>query len=120
MANHAELDAELNKMILSGQVMDAFEKFYADDVVMQENLNPEIKGKEACRAHEVEFFSKVETFHGANLVGAAAAGDNAYSEWTYDVTFKGAPRITMTQIAARKWKNCKVAHERFYYDGSHS
>jgi len=119
MANHAELDAQLNQMILSGQVMDAFEKFYADDVVMQENLNPEIKGKEACRAHEMEFFSKVETFHGASLLGAAASGDNAYSEWVYDVTFKGAPRTKMTQVAARKWKDGKVAHERFYYDGGH-
>jgi ketosteroid isomerase-like protein len=119
MANHEALDAELNQMILSGQVMDAFEKFYAEDVVMQENLNPEIKGKAACREHENEFFSKVEAFHGATLIGAAAKGDNAYSEWEYDVTFKGAPRVKMTQVAARKWKDGKVSHERFYYDGGH-
>ena len=119
MANHETLEAELNQMILGGQVMDAFEKFYADDVVMQENLNPEMKGKEACRAHEIEFFSKVEAFHGASLVGAAAKNDNGYSEWVYDITFKGAPRTKMTQVAARKWKDGKVAHERFYYDGSH-
>jgi len=119
MANHEALDTELNQMILSGQVMDAFEKFYAEDVVMQENLNPEITGKEACRAHEMEFFSKVEAFHGAELVGAAAKGDNGYSEWVYDITFKGAPRTKMTQVAARKWKDGKVAHERFYYDGGH-
>jgi ketosteroid isomerase-like protein len=119
MANHEQLDAELNGMILSGQVMDAFEKFYADDVVMQENLNPEIVGKEACRQHELEFFSKVEAFHGAQMLGSAAKGDVSYSEWIYDVTFKGAPRTQMTQIAARRWKDGKLVRERFYYDGGH-
>jgi ketosteroid isomerase-like protein len=116
MANH---DTELNQMILSGQVMDAFEKFYAEDVVMQENLGDEIKGKPACRQHEVDFFSKVEAFHGAEMLGAASNGDTSYSEWVYDVTFKGAPRVKLTQIAARRWKDGQVVHERFYYDGGH-
>ena len=119
MANHVELDAQLNQMILSGQVMDAFEKFYAEDVVMQENLNPEIQGKAACRAHEMEFFSKVQEFHGAKLLGEAASGDTSFSEWVYDITFKGAPRTQMTQVAARRWKDGQVVRERFYYDGGH-
>ena len=32
-----ELDKQLNDDVLSGKVMEAFEKYYADDVVMQEN-----------------------------------------------------------------------------------
>ena len=28
---------QLNQMILEGKILDAFEKFYADDVVMQDN-----------------------------------------------------------------------------------
>jgi hypothetical protein len=31
---------ELNQMILEGKILDAFEKFYADDVVMQDNDYP--------------------------------------------------------------------------------
>ena len=31
------LDDQLNQQVLSGGALDAFEKFYADDIVMQEN-----------------------------------------------------------------------------------
>ena len=36
---------ELNQMILGGDIMGAFEKFYADDVVMQDNETPAREGK---------------------------------------------------------------------------
>jgi len=40
---------EMNDMILAGQIMEAFEKFYADDVVMQENSDEPRVGKEVNR-----------------------------------------------------------------------
>ena len=33
----AALDQALNEAILSGKALEAFERYYADDVVMQEN-----------------------------------------------------------------------------------
>ena len=36
--------SSINDMILQGKAMEAFEEYYHDDVVMQENENPE-KGK---------------------------------------------------------------------------
>ena len=41
--NLKEKIEDLNKMILSGQNMEAFEKYYHNDVVMQENSNPRHK-----------------------------------------------------------------------------
>jgi hypothetical protein len=35
MSDVVTLEHELNQMILSGKAMEAFEKFYADDVIMQ-------------------------------------------------------------------------------------
>lgn len=117
MADHAALDAQLNAMILSGKVMEAFEQFYADDVVMQENTEPACAGKPANRERELAFFAKVEQFHGARMPASAFSGDVGFSEWEYDLTFKGAPRMTMSQVCVRRWKNGKVAHERFYHSG---
>ena len=31
---------QLNQMILEGKILEAFDKFYADDVVMQDNNYP--------------------------------------------------------------------------------
>jgi len=113
------LESTLNQMILSGKVMDAFEQFYSDDVVMQENTAPPTAGKDANRLREQEFFGKVEQFHGVKLLAAAENGDVGFSEWEYDITFKGAPRNTMSQVAVRRWKDGKVVHERFYYGDAH-
>ncbi|MEM9072770.1 MAG: nuclear transport factor 2 family protein [Myxococcota bacterium] len=109
-------ESELNAMILKGQGMEAFEKFYADNVVMQENRQDPRKGKDACRTYEQEFFGAVAEFHGAELHHSAVDGDRSYSEWTFDVTFKDGKRMTNTQIAARTWKDGRVVFERFFYE----
>lgn len=111
------LDRELNKAILGGDILNAFEKFYATDVIMQENDSEPFVGKDVNRKREQDFVNSVEQFHGAKLLGEAVNGDLSYSEWEYDVTFKGGKRTKMQQVAARHWKNGQVATERFYYKG---
>jgi ketosteroid isomerase-like protein len=109
------LDHELNQQILAGDIMGAFERFYADDVVMQENSETPRVGKEANRKAELAFLDSVEQFHGARLLGGAVEGDRSFSEWEIDVTYKGAGRFVLTQAAARTWRDGKVVYERFYY-----
>ncbi len=116
MSDIATLDKELNEMVLNGKAMEAFEKFYAADVVMQENSNEPVSGKDANRKREEEFFASLEDFHGAGVVGTATNGDRSYSEWWMDVTFKGAGRVKMEQVSVRVWRDGLVASERFYYN----
>ncbi|MGA9719665.1 MAG: SnoaL-like domain-containing protein [Acidobacteriaceae bacterium] len=111
-----QLDKQLNDDVLSGKIMEAFEKYYADDVVMQENSEEPRKGKEANRKAEEEFMASVEAFNGASVKASAVNGDVTFSEWEMDITFKGGHRVKMNQVAVRKWKNGKIAHERFFYN----
>lgn len=115
-ATIAELDGQLNQVILEGRVMDAFEQFYADDVVMQENTEAPTAGKAANRERELAFLAAVETFHGVTLLAAATEGEVSFGEWVLDVTFKGAERSPMHQVSVRRWRNGEVASERFYYN----
>ena len=115
MADTATLNRQLDKMILEGKALEAFEQFYADDVVMQENTDEPFRGKDVNRKREEEFFASVEDFHGAKLLGSAVADQKAFSEWEWDVTLKDVGRVKMTQVAARTWENGKVTFERFYY-----
>ncbi len=106
---------EIQTLVLEGKAMDAFEKYYADDVVMQENENPATVGKDANRQRELDFFSKLVEFRGAR-VKQVAFGDNVIiSEWFLDYTHHDWGKRTYDQVSVQQWKDGKVVHERFYY-----
>ena len=119
MSDWKQLDEELDQAILTGKALDAFEKFYADDVVMIEGTGEKFEGKDVNRKREQDFFGSVEEFHGAS-VGAKGYGNHAsLAEWVFDLTFKGGNRVKMEQAVVRNWKDNKVVRERFYYHGTH-
>jgi ketosteroid isomerase-like protein len=115
MSNIAELEKKLNDAVLSGKALEAFEELYADDIVMQENLEPEYRGKDFNRKREQEFFASVEAWHDGRVLASAVHGDVSFSEWIMDITLKGVGRVTMAQVAVRRWKDGKIVHERFYH-----
>ena len=114
----ATLDRKLNQAILAGDILNAFETYYAEDVVMHENDSQPFTGKSVNRKREEDFVNSIQDFHGARLLGEAVNGDTSYSEWEYDLTFKNGLRVKLQQVAARRWKNGQVSHERFYYKAS--
>jgi len=116
MSTIASLDKDVNYKILSGKAMEAFEQYYADDVVMQENSDKPFEGKDVNRKREIEFFSSIKEFHGAKLLASAVADDTSFGQWWMDVTMKNGSRVTMDQVAVRKWKDGKIVHERFFYN----
>ena len=108
------LNSDLDGLILEGKLLEAFDTYYADDVVMQEGKSSPRKGKPANREYEEQFVASIAEFHGAELHASAVSGNTSYSEWTFDFTPKGGERVTMTQVAARTWRDGKVVVERFY------
>lgn len=114
--NTQELDQALNQQILSGDIMGAYEKYYAEGVVMQENSAEPTVGKGPNRERELEFVNSIQEFHGAAVVSWAIHGNISFSEWEMDVTFKGGFRVKMAQVAVRTWENGLVVRERFYYN----
>lgn len=116
MSDIAKLDHQLNELILGGKALDGFERFYAEDCVMQENGEPPTVGKDANRRREQEFFDSLSEFHGAEVRGTGAGDGVTFSEWLFDVSFKDGPRKKLEQTAVRRWKDGKIVHERFYYN----
>ena len=101
-------------MLLGGEPLAAFEAFYAEDVVMQENSDPPVAGKAANREREQELLGNLAAFEAEHLGGAV--GDNlTYSEWIYTFTFRNGSRQRLHEVSARRWRDGKVIHERFYF-----
>ena len=106
---------DLNRMVLEGQLLDAFEKYYADDVVMQENELPPTIGKAANRAREIEFMANLTEFRGAEVKAITVGDGVTMVEWFYDYTHKEWGARTYHQVSVQRWENGRIVHERFYY-----
>ncbi len=105
----------INDMILQGQALEAFDQFYHDDVVMQENDNPQVVGKAVNRKREEEFFSAITEFRGAKPLNVAVGENTTMVEWHFDYTHKDWGERNYTQIALQEWKDDKIIKEKFYY-----
>ena len=107
---------ELNQMILEGKILDAFDKFYADEVVMQDNDYPQKVGKEICRQAEEVFVNGLTEFRGAKVINTIVSEGIVAVEWWFDYTHKDFGVRNYTQIAVQRWKNGQIVEEKFYYN----
>lgn len=118
MSNQSDLlalDNELNEMIIAGNALAALDKFYADDVSMQENDKAPTVGLEANRQRENDFFSSLTEFRGAKVLANGVGGNTSFSNWFMDFTHKDFGDRTFTQVSVRTWEDGKIVKEVFYY-----
>lgn len=109
---------DLNNMILQGQILEAFDKYYADDVVMQDNETDPRVGKPANREYEEQFVNALQEFHGAEIKNVAINEDEGTSmvEWFMDMSFKNGHREKRNQVAIQQWKDGQIVNEHFIYN----
>jgi len=106
---------DLNEKILSGAALDAFERYYADGVVMHEGNEQSFEGKAENRDREKDFFSKVEKLNTLELRAVAYGDGVTISEWHYDFVHTDWGHQRFDQIAVRRWSNDgQVVEECFY------
>ncbi|MGQ0555132.1 MAG: SnoaL-like domain-containing protein [Nitrospiraceae bacterium] len=107
---------DLFDYIRQGKIIDAMSEFYDKDTVMQDNASPPTKGLAANIEREKQFLSGVKEWKGFNVT-ASGVGDNmTFYESTMDFIATNGQPVHLEQVAVSKWKNGKIAHERFYYD----
>jgi hypothetical protein len=105
---------DLNRLILEGKIMEAFETYYADDLIMQEGAEEPIVGKDANREREEAFVGGLEELRAAELKAVAVGADVTMCEWHFDYTHSEWGDATYDQVAVQRWENGKIVHERFY------
>lgn len=86
MSKLLEKITDLNDLILQGKAMEAFEKYYDDNVIMQENESEPSIGKEVNRKREEEFFSCITEFRSAQPLKVTIGENTTMVEWQYDYT----------------------------------
>lgn len=110
----AKID-DLNDLVLQGKALEAFEKYYHDDVIMQENENIPTIGKEANLNREKEFFASITEFRGAKPLKITVGENVSMVQWHYDYTHKDWGIRNYTQVSVQEWKDGKIIKEQFFY-----
>lgn len=101
----------------AGKLLDGFEKYYAENVVMQELGEESRVGKEANRAHEINSMQSIKEVHGAGIISFAedAEKNKTMVESWMDLTFANGFRVKAQQVAVQTWENDLIVNEIFYH-----
>jgi hypothetical protein len=115
MSSLLEKITDLNDLVLQGKALEAFEKYYHEEVVMQENGNLPTIGKEANRKREEEFFSSILELRGAHPLKVTVGEGITMVQWHYDYTHKDWGVKNYTQVSVQEWQDGKIIKEQFFY-----
>lgn len=107
---------DLNSLVLQGKSIEAFQKYYHQDVVMQENENTPTTGKEANLQRELEFYGAVTQFRSAHPLKVTVGENYSMVEWHYDYTHKDWGVKNYTQVSVQEWQDGQIIKEKFYYN----
>ena len=106
---------DLNDLVLRGKALEAFEKYYHDEVIMQENESSPTIGKEANRQREKEFFSSITEFRTARPLKIIVGEGVSMVQWHYDYTHRDWGVRNYSQVSVQEWKDGKIIKEQFFY-----
>jgi len=106
---------DLVSLVEQGRMIEAIEKYYDEDVAMQENLGAPIVGLATNLERERAFYGSLRAlqFKAASVL---VEGNRAVINWVFDFTAADGKQFHMDQIAVQTWRNGKLIHERFIYD----
>lgn len=116
MTNIKESAEDLAKMVSEGKLLEAFEKYYADNIVMQENEDAPRIGKEDNRKAEQAFVGGITKINEIKTLGLAFGDDYSTYESYFNVEHKDWGHIEKKQVAVQHWKDGKIVSEKFYYN----
>jgi hypothetical protein len=102
-------EKEINQLVLQGKMLEAFEKFYGENVVMVESDGSQNIGKVACRKYEEGFMSIITQFNEAKLLTSVVipVGDDEFevqATWYNDIVTTNYP-IKGNQTSITTWKD---------------
>jgi hypothetical protein len=109
------LVTDLNQMLVDNKPLEAFEKFYHPNVMMQDNHNPPTIGKDANREREKLFYGNITELR-RNIPIKVAIGDNCTMvEWLMDFTHKEWGVVLLHQVSVQVWEGNQIIKENFFY-----
>ncbi|MFT5642096.1 MAG: ketosteroid isomerase-like protein [Cyclobacteriaceae bacterium] len=116
--NYLEREREVQRMISVGLMMEAFEKFYHEDVIMIESTGEIREGKAFNRTFQQEWIFGIKEVHDSGVKSITSNEESAVtmSETWIELSFRDGSRMKMEEVSVKQWDGDQIINERFYYD----
>ncbi|MBC8047170.1 MAG: nuclear transport factor 2 family protein [Fimbriimonadaceae bacterium] len=108
----------LVELCRKGQIMEAQEELFADNVLSAEpdhSMLKSAKGKDAVAEKGKNFASMIEERHGGSFSDPIIGGKYFSIAMVLDATIKGQGRMVMEEICLYEVKDGKIVLEQFYF-----
>ncbi|WKK66433.1 nuclear transport factor 2 family protein [Lutimonas zeaxanthinifaciens] len=106
--------SDLNDMIMQGEVKEAFERFYHDDVVIQHNDEAPVIGKEANRKIKESDLQNIIELKCAKPLKVTIGEQATMVEWQFLDQHKIFGERNFTQVAVHEWDAGLIIKEKLY------
>ncbi len=104
----------LNQLLEEGRAMEAFDTYYAESVVMQENETEPRVGKPLNR-EQCGAFVQMHPDLKLTVLSTAYGDRISFQEVQFDYTDEQGEKVQYSEVAVRQWENGLISREKFYY-----
>jgi len=106
---------DLNDMLLQGKDLEALEKFYDEQVEVQENDREPLRGKDLAIKAKKDFLSRVSEVNCVKPLKVAVGEKTTMVEWHLSYQLDEGSKKEFTQVAVQEWKDGRIVKEKFYF-----
>ncbi len=99
-------------------VEQIYERFYDENVVVQENLQPPRVGRAISIERQQRMNANVKELHDFQIGAVLVDGDRSVIEMQLEITTVDGYRIRIEELGLQTWRNGRIIHERYFYDPS--
>jgi ketosteroid isomerase-like protein len=110
-----ETVADFIATIERGEFLEALPKFYAEDMVAQENNLPPRVGRAAQTANEEAALKRMR-FDSIKVASYLVDGDRVAINYVFEMTTVNGDHLRMDEIAYQLWRGEQIVSERYYFD----
>jgi hypothetical protein len=107
-------------------VRQIYERFYDENVIVQENMQPPRVGREMSIDRQEQMNANVKEVHDFKLGAVLVDGfdethpldGRSVVEMQIELTTLDGHRIRLEELGMQTWKDGKIVRERYFYDPS--
>jgi ketosteroid isomerase-like protein len=97
---------------------EVYNRYYAEDVVVQENMQPPRVGRALSIERQKLMNANVKEIHNFKIGAVLIDGDRSMVEMHLDATTKDGYSIHLEEVGLQTWKDGRIIYERYFYDPS--